>query len=342
MRRPSDTTVPDLYADPFSEQQQISVRAQAQVLGARISFESNSTALLRLAMSAYAGLPGHRLSASSPRLRVQLLLRPAGHLRRPGRSEPPPLQMFSGAGWLGAGSQASDFVLLSPHLRRAIVVVSGQTLAYPYHARYELLEFAVFTLAARCQRLVSLHAACVGLNNRGVLLMGPSGSGKSTVTMLCLLQGFDFLSEDSVFVAPRTMRATGVANFLHVRADSLQWIEKSVARRIRKSPVIQRRSGVRKYEVNLRTGRHRLAASPPTIVAIVFLSARSAGRQQALLPLSRATTLSWLAEAQAYAVNQPEWPAFATGIARLKAFELHRGAHPNDSVNALRTLLSGG
>ena len=317
-------------------------RETDQVLGAKILFESNSAPLLRLAMSAYAGLPGHRLSASSLRLKVQLLLRPTGHLRRRGRAEPPLLEMFSGSGWLGAGSQASDFVLLSPQLQRAMVVVSEQTLGYPYHARYELVEFAVFTLAARCQRLASLHAACVGLHGRGVLLMGPSGSGKSTVTMLCLLQGFDFLSEDSVFVAPRTMRATGVANFLHVRADSLKWIAKPVARRIRQSPVIQRRSGIRKYEVDLRTGGHRLAARPQKIAAVVFLSAKRAGKQPLLLPLSRAATLARLAEAQAYVVNQPEWPALAGGVARLRGFELRRGVHPYDSVDALRTLLSSG
>lgn len=342
MTRLIDITVPDLYADPFREQQQKCMRAQAQLLGARIRFESNSTRLLRLAMSAYAGLPAHRLSASSPRLNVQLLLRPAARARRRRRSEPPALEMFSGSGWLGAGSQASDFVLLSPQLRRAMVVVSEQTLRYPYHARYELVEFAVFTLAARCQRLASLHAACVGLNDRGVLLIGPSGSGKSTVTMLCLLQGFDFLSEDSVFVAPRTMRATGVANFLHVRADSLKWVTKADARRIRQSPVIQRRSGVRKYEVDLRTGGHRLAGSPQKIAAVVFLSEHSAGKQPLLLPLSRPAMLARLAEAQAYVVNQPEWPGLAKAMARLNAYELRRGGHPNDSVNALRALLSGG
>src|SRR5258708_6306038 len=97
-------------------------------------------------------------------------------------------------------------------------------LRFPYHIRYELIEFAVFMLACRAQRLVPMHAACVGLDGRGILLMGPSGSGKSTVALHCLLAGFDFLSEDSVFVASKSMGATGVANFLHVREDSLRWL----------------------------------------------------------------------------------------------------------------------
>ena len=97
-------------------------------------------------------------------------------------------------------------------------------LRFPYHTRYELIEFAVFTLASRVQGLVPLHGACVGRAGSGVLLLGPSGAGKSTVTLQCLIEGLGFLAEDSVFVVPDTLLATGVSNFLHVRADSLRWI----------------------------------------------------------------------------------------------------------------------
>jgi hypothetical protein len=311
---------------------------QLQLLGARIGFESNSARLLRLVLSAYADLPRHRLSAN-PALTVQLLLRPPAKPRTRGRLEPAPLDMFSGPGWLGAASQAADLVVLSPRQRTALVVISRQTLPYSYHARYELIEFAVFTLAARCQKLVSLHAACAGLAGRGVLLMGPSGSGKSTVAMLCLLRGFDFLSEDSVFVEARTMRATGVANFLHVRSDSLKWLDSGAVRAIRQSPVIRRRSGVKKFELDLRTGKYRLASSPLKISCVVFLSAQSAPGKRLMRPLSRAELLARLAESQAYALNQPEWPAFAGRVAGLKGYELRRGRHPGESVDALRTVL---
>src|SRR3546814_10687786 len=60
---------------------------------------------------------------------------------------------------------------------------------------------------------------------RGILLLGASGSGKLTLVLHSLLQGLDVLSEDAVFVQPDGMLATGVANFLHVRADALDGIE---------------------------------------------------------------------------------------------------------------------
>src|SRR3546814_1842255 len=53
---------------------------------------------------------------------------------------------------------AWNYVLVSPRRRRARVVASANMLDWPYHLRYELIEFAVFLLAARCQRLVPLHA----------------------------------------------------------------------------------------------------------------------------------------------------------------------------------------
>jgi hypothetical protein len=340
MTRNNESPVPDLYADPFGERSKLIEGEQIQLLGARFQFESNSPQLLHLVDTAYMGLPRHRLSAAAPRLRVRLLLSAGERPRSRRRSEPPQLSMLSGPGYLGGTTTSSNFVVLSPTERTALVALSRQMLRFPYHTRYEYIEFAVFTLASRCQGLVSLHAACVGQGGRGILLMGPSGSGKSTITLHCLLHGFDMLSEDSVFVAPDTMLATGVANFLHVRSDSLRWLGKTRdATAIRKSPVIQRRSGVRKFEVDLRRRAYRLAASPLKITAVVFLSPQSAGDRSLLKPLSKSDLLAKLTAAQAYAANQPKWAAFCKGVLRLNAFELRRGNHPLEAVDTLRALL---
>jgi hypothetical protein len=249
--------------------------------------------------------------------------------------------MLSGAGFLGGATDSSDFVVVSPRERAALVVVSPKMLRFPYHTRYELIEFAVFMLAARTQGLVPLHAACVGRGGHGILLMGSSGAGKSTVALQCLLQGLDFVSEDSVFVAPDTLRATGIANFLHVRADSLRWIERdSDVAPIRNSPVIRRRSGVKKFELDLRRGGHRLAASPLRIGAVVFLSAQKSDDGPLLRPLLKSTLLARLANAQSYAAGQPEWATFAARLSDLGGFELRRGRHPLEAVEALRSLLA--
>jgi hypothetical protein len=331
---------PDLFVDPFGERSAASARRDLQLLGGRFRFESNSRRLLRLVDAAFAGLPRHRLSATIPRLEVRLVLSPGARSHSRGRSEPPPFGMFSGAGLLGGATDLSNFVVLSPRERSALIVLSPAMMSFPYHVRYELIEFAVFTLAARTQQLVSLHAACIGRGGRGILLMGPSGAGKSTLALLSLLRGFEFISEDSVFVAPATLLATGAANFLHVRADSLRWVERArdVAA-IRASPIIRRRSGVRKFEVDLRRGPHRLAASPLEIGAIVFLSAQKAGDGPLLRPMAKSSIVASLTEAQAYAANQPHWAAFRKQVSRQKVYELRRGAHPLEAVDVLRSLV---
>jgi hypothetical protein len=333
-----NSKIPELYADPFEERSAVRKHRDIHVLGARVRFESNSEDLLRLVDSAYAGLPRHKLSRVVPRLRVRLVL--TSPERKRARVAPAPLQMMSGGGLLAGAAESSSFVVVSPHERGALVVVTPRMLRFPYHTRYELIEFAVFTLAARVQRLVALHGACVGRAGRGVLLLGPSGAGKSTVTLQCLIDGLGILSEDSVFVTPDTLLATGVSNFLHVRADSLRWIAtcRTVAK-IRKSPVIRRRTGVSKYEIDLRRGEHALAERPLRIVAIVFLSARPAAARPLLKRLPPAQALPMLVREQAYAANQPPWALFTRTVTRVPFFELRRGQHPSESVAALRELM---
>jgi hypothetical protein len=332
------TKMPELYSDPFEERSAVGMHRDIHVLGARVRFESNSEHLLRLVDSAYAGLPRHKLSRVEPQLRIRLVL--TSPERKRASVEPAPLQMMSGGGLLAGAAQSSSFVVVSPHERGALVVVTPRMLRFPYHTRYELIEFAVLTLAARVQRLVALHGACVGRAGRGVLLLGPSGAGKSTVTLQCLLEGLGILSEDSVFVTPDTLLATGVSNFLHVGADSLRWIaQRRHVAKIRKSPVIRRRSGVRKYEIDLRRGAYPLAERPLKIGAIVFLSAQSAVAQTVLKRLLPKEALPMLVREQAYAANQPPWTLFTRTVKRVPFFELRRGQHPSESVAALRGLI---
>lgn len=328
-------------ADPFGESAVAKHSLRLQLLGASILFESNSGHLLNLAKAAYAGLPGHRLPGLAPRLRIRLHLAPAQRTRR--RREPAPLTMMGGLGLLGGTTGATNTVIISPQQRAALVVVTPAMLQNPYLLRYEVIEFAVLTLVTRVQALVPLHAACIGKGDRGVLLMGDSGAGKSTLALQALLRDWDFVSEDAAFVAPETMRATGAANFLHLRASALRWVEQGeTATRIRSSPIITRRSGVRKFEVDLRQVRCPAAARPLKLDAAVFVSARAAGRGPLLRPLSREQWMGRLALAQPYAAGQPGWSTFTRNLSRLAVVELRRGRHPAEGLEALRPLLRRG
>lgn len=53
----------------------------------------------------------------------------------------------------------------------------------------------VFMWALR-RNLLILHAAAVGVDGHGVLVVGHGGAGKSTLACACLADGFDFVSDD--------------------------------------------------------------------------------------------------------------------------------------------------
>lgn len=331
---------PDIFADPFLERAPRLQCGPLRLLGSQFQFQSNNQELLDLVAGAYGGLPAHVLPGGAPRMRIGLqVISSAPHKKR---AEPPPLQLLSVAGYVVGASDASTFVVMDAAARAALVTVPARMLRFPYHTRYELIEFAVFTLAARVRGLIPLHGACIGSGRQGLILMGPSGSGKSTVSLQCLLSGFDFVSEDSTFVMPERMLCTGVPNFVHVRSDSLRWVEKRDATVIRESPVISRRSGVRKFEVDLRQGPYQLAPAPVRLAAVIFLSTASADGGALLRPLSRQQTVKRLAVEQPYAANQPGWAGFCRKVSQQGAFELRRGRHPREAVAALRDFLSHG
>ncbi len=329
----------DLGADPFRERSRAAFSLYKQILGGGFRFDSNSEGLLAVMDSAFDGLPEHRFPLYSPQLQIDLQL--SGSPAFPG-GEPAPVMMQSGAGLICGVMDASNYVIVAPGQYRALVVASEEMLRHPYHLRYELIEFAVFVLAARALGLVPLHGACVGWQGRGVLILGASGSGKSTLALSCLLQGLEFLAEDAVFVQPRSLLATGVANYLHVQSDTLGFVDSEAARSwITQAPVIRRRSGVQKFEADLRTGPGAIAPRPLKLACVVFVSSRPADPSgELLIPLPRERLLEQLRAEQAYGAALPTWPAFEEHLLELPHYELRRGGHPRESADALRGLLA--
>jgi len=65
----------------------------------------------------------------------------------------------------------------------------------PY-LRYNFLEASVFCMLQHLY-LAPVHAACVRLRDRGVLLCGDSGAGKSSLAYACARRGWTFVSDDT-------------------------------------------------------------------------------------------------------------------------------------------------
>jgi hypothetical protein len=332
--------VKPVVSDPFGEQAPARFRAALCVLGSAFTVESSDRAALGLAVDAFGGLPRHRLGFEQRRLRLRIVL--TDHRATwSRRSDPPRPILTSGNGLLCATIDAGNFAIVDAALSRALVALSPAMLRHPYHARYELIELAVVTLASRAQPLVPLHAACIGAGSAGLVLMGSSGTGKSTLALHAFTCGMQLLSEDSAFVALDGLRVTGVPSYLHVRPNALGHLADGTLRaRIRRSPMIRRRSGARKYEVDLRRLPGKLAASPLRLAATVFLSTRPAGARDPLAPLRPDALLARLRREQRYAAALPNWREFERRIVTLPGYELRRTEHPDVAVRRLRSLLA--
>ena len=330
---------PGSAPDPFGERPKRLYRERALLLGGSFEFESSSRALLRLVEDAYGGLPRHRLPGEMPRFRIRLHLTPGDGVNS--AAEPPPTQLQGGAGLLTVVMDAANFAVISPAERTGLVAISSSMLRFSPQVRYELLEFAVFALAHRGQGLVSLHAACVGWKQRGLLLIGESGAGKSVLSLHCALRGLDFLTEDATFVVPETMLATGVSNFLHVKEDSLHFLHDAA--------MVSRISKIACHSPSKRRGkirdRHAAPAPPPGTEAPDPLGHRvrvqGAGRQQAhcCAPSAGGTSSTDSSRARPTPRTSRNWKTFVKGASTLPALELRRGRHPADGVDALRGLL---
>ncbi|HEY8520466.1 MAG TPA: serine kinase [Gammaproteobacteria bacterium] len=329
-------------ADPFLERAPARLRAHLHVLGGEFTVESDDRAPLDLAVEAFGGLPRHRLGSEPRRFRVRLAATD-GDRSWPRSAEPPRPTLVSGAGLLCATVDAHNFVVVDVALSRALVCVSRAMFAHRYHARYELVELAFLTLASRAQALVPLHAACIGAGGSGVLLIGPSGAGKSTLALHALASGLEVLAEDSAFVDTGGLRVTGVPNYVHVPAAALASLERGPLEAcVRRAPVIQRRSGVRKHEVDLRAVPGRIAATPLRLAAVVFLSPLRGASAAPLVAVGPDSLLRRLRREQPYAAGLESWAAFERRIVDVPAYELRRTGHPREAVARLEALLGNG
>ena len=326
--------------NPFGEDTETQLHARASVLGGDFTIRSSARKLLELAIEAFGGLPTHRLERRPPRFTVRIVLNDRQRTWTRGNAPPPPV-FSSGAGLLTATIDAGNFAVMDPGMSRALISVSKAMLENSYYPRYELIELACLTLATRVQGLAPLHAACVGANGYGVLLIGGSGTGKSTLCLHALAGGMQLLSEDSAFVAPTRLRVTGVPNYLHLARDALGFLPPGALRRaIERSPVIERRSGARKLEVDVRKLHANVPRKPLRLVATVFLSRRAASRAHALRTVNRDACIRKLRREQPYAVHTfPGWAAFERRVAALPSYELRRTEHPDIAVRQLRELL---
>jgi hypothetical protein len=84
------------------------------------------------------------------------------------------------------------------------------------YARYHFLEPLVYVML-EALHFAPVHASCVALDGRAVLLCGASGAGKTSLAYACARRGWTYLSDDATHVVRRRPDCTVTGRPHHIR-----------------------------------------------------------------------------------------------------------------------------
>jgi hypothetical protein len=121
------------------------------------------------------------------------------HVVEGSSTECPPVPTFRFMHPLLLGVADGDNYCLSDFLRtKSQIMISRAALQNRLYAGYCFLGAPVTHIAARFTTPV--HAGCVALDGKGVLLCGDSGAGKSTLSYACARAGWTYIADDGSYL----------------------------------------------------------------------------------------------------------------------------------------------
>jgi hypothetical protein len=120
-------------------------------------------------------------------------------------------------------ASAHDFAVCDLTTGFASCWLSESTVENSAYVRYHFLD-AMALLLIEALYLTPIHAACVSLNGRGLLLCGDSGAGKSSLSYACARRGWTFVSDDASFLVRggRGNVVVGNPHHLHFRESATE------------------------------------------------------------------------------------------------------------------------
>jgi len=160
-------------------------------------------------------------------------------------------------------------------------VITRNTLHYRLYAQYFLLGVSACIICTRYA--TPIHAACVALDGRGVLLCGDSGAGKSTLAYACARAGLTYISDDACYLHNRSTarQVTGDCYKVRFRPSSAQFFPE-----LHGLEITPRAAGKPSIELSTAPMMHIARAQSAPIEYIVFLD-RNWQQSPQLVPYSK-------------------------------------------------------
>jgi len=96
-------------------------------------------------------------------------------------------------------ADAQNYMVADLAENRTRIAVSSASEKHRLYFRYFFLEAAVWCHIAT-RHATPVHAGCVVLNGRGVLLLGDSGAGKSSLSYACARRKWTYVTDDASYL----------------------------------------------------------------------------------------------------------------------------------------------
>jgi HPr Serine kinase C-terminal domain len=195
-------------SDPVLSQFRLPLRGTYYPLGFALEIATNSGEVLAAAEESWGSFQG---KFSELPLRLEI-----GVMADGSKDCPPPPGCRSRGNLLTIIADAGNFSVCDLSRGFAFAWLTQSTVADRAYLRYYFLEAMGSTLLEALY-LTPLHAACVQIGGRGVLLCGESGAGKSSLAFACARNGWKFLSDDSSAIVRKRPGRVVVGNPCQMR-----------------------------------------------------------------------------------------------------------------------------
>jgi HPr serine kinase-like protein len=195
-------------ADPVLSDFKLPLRGTYYPLGFAVEIATNCGEVLAAAEESWGGF---QKKFSELPLRLEI-----GVMADGSRDCPPPPDCRSRGNLLTIIADTRNFSVCDLSRGFAFAWLTQSAAADRAYLRYFFLEATVSTLLEALY-LTPLHAACVQIEGRGVLLCGESGAGKSSLAFACARSGWKFLSDDSSAIVRKRQGRVVVGNPCQIR-----------------------------------------------------------------------------------------------------------------------------
>jgi hypothetical protein len=216
------------------------------------------------------------------------------------------------------------------------IVVSRAALRHRLYAQYFLLGTPGCCIATT--HTTPIHAGCVALGGRGVLLCGDSGAGKSTLSYACARQGWTYVSDDGSYLlnGGTERMVTGDCYKVRFRPTAAELFPE-----IESLEITPRAAGKPSIEMQTDTMPYIARTQTTHVDFIVFLN-RRAGDPQRLVPYRKDVARQFMRQViYGSAITRAAQYAAIERLLTMEVFEL-RYRCMDWAVNRLRMLVEKG